>query len=125
MDKFHFFDVFSKLLENKNSMNSITGAFNSIIKSLDKKEPTTPAESKKQPLVTKNKTYSQKAIIDLISKHEKLSKQIDENLKKHWFLISMLFILKFLLFSLRFQYPLYTPFRMQKINFQPCIDSYL
>ena len=81
MDKFGLIDIFTKLAQNKNIENMLSSTLNSLFTKppLQQKDspPATPNTSK----LNKNK-YSQEAILNLLKRHDEISKTIDKNLEK-------------------------------------------
>ena len=72
MNKFSLIDVFTKLANDKNSLNTLTSLVNGLVS--NNKNPT---QQTKQTTPNNEKKYSQEAILSLLKKHDEMSKNID------------------------------------------------
>ena len=86
MDKFGIFDILTKLSSNKTATDGVIDAVKNISNNLKtyKSEDTKNNENRTihKNDHSKKPKYSQSAILEVLKKHEELSKKIDENNKK-------------------------------------------
>ncbi|MBR5438613.1 MAG: hypothetical protein IKV61_00125 [Clostridia bacterium] len=86
MDKFGIFDILTKLSSNKTATDGVIDAVKNISNNLKthKNEELKSGENKtiQKNDHAKKPKYSQSAILEVLKKHEELSKKIDENNKK-------------------------------------------
>ena len=82
MDKFGIFDVLTKLSSNNDAKNGIMNAVKDLSLNLTNAPRFTPLESAKKEQSSKKPKYSHDAILQLLKRHDELSKQIDKNNKK-------------------------------------------
>ena len=78
MDKFGIFDILTKLASNEKATNGIINAVKSVSSNLKNNENTIAKKSEN----SKEPKFSKSAILSVLQKHEKLSKQIDAKNKK-------------------------------------------
>ena len=71
MNKFGLIDVFTKLAQDKNTVNNISSVVSSLLNNNKSNAKNTKVSDKP------NNKYSQNAIITLLKRHDELSKQID------------------------------------------------
>ena len=86
MDKFGIFDILTKLSTNKTATDGLCEAVKKISNSLSESQNTTPKATNEKVIVkndhSKKPKFSQSAILQVLKKHDELSKQIDINNKK-------------------------------------------
>ncbi len=76
MDKFGIFDILNKLASDKATSDKIINAVKNVANvNLNKNKQ---EEKSQKPKIK----YSQTAILNLLQKHDKMSKEIDKNTKK-------------------------------------------
>ncbi len=81
MDKFGLFDIFTKLTQDKNVKNLLSSTLNSLF-SQNFSKPKVEMPTKQSPNATKPNKYSQEAILNLLKRHDEISKNIDINTVK-------------------------------------------
>ncbi len=76
MDKFGLINLFTKIAQDKNAQNLLTNAFNSLVNTSSEKVSDNGVKPKK-PAQNKMKQHSQEAILNLLKRHDEISKNID------------------------------------------------
>ncbi len=87
MDKFGIFDILTKLASDKTTREKIANTIKTVstanaLTQKDKKD--LPKKEQNDALKLRNKQgkYSQTVILEILKKHDKISKEIDEKTKK-------------------------------------------
>lgn len=90
MDKFGIFDLLTKLASNKTATDGIINAVKTVSSNLNNNVSNGGKNLQENNKNTQNnvvktdhlkKKYSQYAILEVLKKHDSLSKKIDENIK--------------------------------------------
>ena len=79
MDKFGFIDIFTKLAQDKNVSNLLSSTINSLLSKPNLENKNAISINKTPP--AKRNNYSQEAILNLLKRHNEISKNIDKNLQ--------------------------------------------
>ena len=86
MDKFGIFDILTKLSTNKTATDGLSEAVKKISNSLLSSQNSALNETREKVIVknerSKKPKFSQSAILQVLKKHDELSRQIDLNNKK-------------------------------------------
>lgn len=75
MNKFSLIDLFSKIASNKEAVTTITNVISNLVEKGTSNNKNTVA--KNIPTQKKDNVHSKTAIISLMEKHDKLSREID------------------------------------------------
>ncbi len=80
MDKFGLINLFTKIAQDKNAQNLLSSAFNSLISNKGEKINDNSVKTQK-PYKNNKPKYSQEAILNVLKRHDEISKNIDRNEK--------------------------------------------
>lgn len=89
MEKFGLFDLISKLATDKNALDAVIKTIGAFGKKDDGEKPALkksvppPLNGEKKTGGAVKKKYSDAAIMEVLKRHDKISKEIDEKYKKN------------------------------------------
>ncbi len=82
MNKFGLINLFTKIAEDKNAQNLLSGAINSLFNNNGEKVNSSSVKTE-NPTPPQKIKHSQGAILNLLKRHDEISKNIDLNEKNN------------------------------------------